>query len=151
MVVGSSSGICSDSDDAGRRQSSQTWGREMTCFHTSGTVFARLSEDEAQLCELPLSHNASCHDSISYDLDVGVFWEDALFIFYRYCMSPKMLTTCLFQIPAFTFQCEVLCPKMYCSVKPLFLFHFMELGIWFQMIAPAHAYALYKHEKPRQL
>lgn len=65
------------------------------------------------------------------------------------CLKPKMLTTCLFQIPAFTFQCEVLCPKMYCSVKPLFLFHFMESGIWFQMIAPAHAYALYKHEKPR--
>lgn len=27
--------------------------------------------------------------------------------------------------------------------------HDVELGIWFQMIAPAHAYALYKHEKAR--
>lgn len=32
--------------------------------------------------------------------------------------------------------------------EPLEL-HYVELGIWFQMIAPAHAYALYKHEKAR--
>lgn len=32
--------------------------------------------------------------------------------------------------------------------KPLEV-HYVELGIWFQMIAPAHAYALYKHEKAR--
>lgn len=71
IAVGSSSGICSDSDDAGRRQSSQARGREMTCFHTSGTVFARLLEDDAQLCELPASHNAFCHDlMISCDLSV---------------------------------------------------------------------------------
>lgn len=86
MVVRSSSGICSDSDDAGRRQSSQAWGREMTCFHTSGTVFAHLLEDEAQLCELPLCHNAVCHDLISYDLDLSVYCKDTLFIFYRYCI-----------------------------------------------------------------
>lgn len=37
---------------------------------------------------------------------------------------------------------------MYCSLKP-FELDYVELGIWFQMIAPAHAYALYKHEKAR--
>lgn len=61
IAVGSSLGICSDSDEAGRRQSSKAWGREMTCFHTSGTVFARLL-DEAQFGELPSSHTALCHD-----------------------------------------------------------------------------------------
>lgn len=73
IAVGSSSGICSDSDDAGRRQSSQAWGHETTCFHTSGTVYAHLSEDDAQLCGLPTFHNAFCHDlMISYDLSVLV-------------------------------------------------------------------------------
>ena len=51
IAVGSSSGICSDSDDAGRRQSSPARGRETTRFHTTGSVFARLSEGDAQLCE----------------------------------------------------------------------------------------------------
>ncbi len=60
IAVGSSSGICSDSDDAGRRQSSQAPGREMTCFHTSSTAFARLLDEDAQSCELPhlIMHSA---------------------------------------------------------------------------------------------
>lgn len=53
-----------------------------------------------------------------------------------------MSTTCLFLTSTFTFQPK----KTYCSVKPCEL-DYVELGIWFQMIAPAHAYALYKHEK----
>lgn len=53
-----------------------------------------------------------------------------------------------FQTSTFTFQFRVSRPKMYCPVKP-FELHFEESGIWFQMIAPAHAYALYKHEKAR--
>lgn len=40
IAVGSSSGICSDSDDAGTRQDSQAWGCEMTCFHTSGVQYS---------------------------------------------------------------------------------------------------------------
>ena len=100
IAVGSSSGICSDSDDAGRRQSSQAWGHEMTCFHTSGTAFARLLEDETQLCDLPTSHNTFCHDlMISYDLDPCVLWD----LIYRThcsyfidiaCLKAQMLTIC---------------------------------------------------------
>lgn len=79
----------------------------MTCFHTSGTVFVRLLEDEAQLCELPTSHNAFCHDlMISYDLDPSVLGE----MFYRThcsyfigiaCLKAQMQTTCLFKTRAY--------------------------------------------------
>lgn len=129
IAVGSSSGICSDSDDAGRRQSSQAWGHEMTCFHTSGTAFARLLEDETQLCDLPTSHNTFCHDlMISYDLDPCVLWD----LIYRThcsyfidiaCLKAQMLTICLFQTTAylqplpFTQTSKV--QKMYCSVNHL--------------------------------
>lgn len=64
------------------------------------------------------------------------------------CLKAQMLTTCLFPTSTFTFQRSDAGPEMYCSVKP-FELDYVELGIWFQMIAPAHAYALYKHEKAR--
>lgn len=44
IAVGSSSGICSDSDDAGTRQDSQARGCEMTCFHTSGIQYSLIGE-----------------------------------------------------------------------------------------------------------
>lgn len=72
IAVGSSLGICSDSDDAGRRQGSLRLGAvRWHAFTPVCTVFARLLEDDVQLCALPTSHNAICHDlMISCDLSV---------------------------------------------------------------------------------
>ena len=86
IAVGSSSGICSDSDDAGKRQSSQAWGFEMTCFHTSSIAFAHPLEEDIQLFELPTSYNAFCHDlMISCDLSVlgkMIHKTDCSFLFF---------------------------------------------------------------------
>lgn len=125
----------------------------MTRFHTSGTVFARLLEDDAQLCELPTSHNAFCDDlMISYDLSVlvEIIYKDTLFIFYRYCMSRASSDADHMFVSNLNLylSAQSLRSKNVLLSEPLEV-HFVELGIWFQMIAPAHAYALHKHEKAR--
>lgn len=65
------------------------------------------------------------------------------------CLKRHMLTMCLFVTPVFTFLCKISDPEKCFALWNLFLLHYVELDFWFQMIAPAHAYALYKHEKAR--
>lgn len=80
-AVGSSSGMCSDSDDAGRRQKKRRKKRgekslgleglrdDMFFFShgTGGTVVARL------IFELPhIRRNAFCHDLIIFHCDLRV-------------------------------------------------------------------------------
>lgn len=124
----------------------------MTCFHTSGTVFARLLEDDAQLCELPTSQNAFCHDlMISCDLSVlgeTIYKTHCSYFIDIACLKAQMPTTCLFQASTFYLSAQTLKSRNVLLSEPLEV-HDVELGIWFQMIAPAHAYALYKHEKAR--
>lgn len=65
-------------------------------------------------------------------------------------VKAQMLTTCLFQIPTFTFQHQNQNVLKYTAPETLRgAAQDVKLGIWFQMIAAAHAYALYKHEKAR--
>lgn len=61
------------------------------------------------------------------------------------CLKAQMPATCLLNTSAF--------PNVMKSrnalLSGLLELNYVELGIWFQMIALTHAYALHKHEKAR--
>lgn len=88
---------------------------------------------------------------ISYDLSVlgEMIYKMHGSYFYRYCVSQSSDADHMFVTNLYLSAQSVRSKNALLS-EPLEV-HYVELGIWFQMIAPAHAYALYKHEKARQL
>ena len=116
--------------------------------------------EEAQLCDLASSRNALCHDLlISCDHAVflrrrwggggggGLIHKTHCSYFLRVSKLRCRPHVC-FRPQHLPFSSESQVQKLHCTVKP-FELHYVKLGIWFQMIAPVHAYALYKHEKAR--
>lgn len=77
----------------------------MTCFHASGIGHTHPLEEAAQLFELPTYFVMHSGQDWMISFDLSVLWgsetDCSLFIDTRF--KAQMLTTCLFQIPTFTF------------------------------------------------